>query len=81
MCGESWLTVQQGMSFRCFLTLVSRPLCRAGTHTDPLAAYDSLCPLFSVLGDDSALRMLPQEERAGRRCLLEPVVSPSSTLG
>lgn len=69
------------MSFRCLLTLVSRLLCRARTPTDPLAARVSLCLLFSVLGDNSAFRMLPQEQRAGKRYLLEPVVSPNSTLG
>lgn len=53
----------------------------AGTPTDPLVAHVSLCLLFSILGDNSALRMLPQEERAGKRYLLEPVVSPNSTLG
>lgn len=53
----------------------------AGTPTEPLVAHVSLCFLFSILGDNSALRTLPQEERTGRKYLLEPVVSPTSTLG
>lgn len=39
------------------------------------------CVSCSLFWGITALRMLPQEERAGRRYLLEPVVSPNSTLG